>query len=336
MQSNPTQGRPDTAPIIFVGGTGRSGTHVIAQLLCRSVDLALIPVETRFHVDRGGLGDLLEKQVSKEKFVRRLRGFWWKGFQTNRLRGMHRMMDRERFDAAADAFEAGFDADPNEAARRLFYDLLWWRAEEKGAKGIVEQSCDTIREGAVLSRLFPEARFVHVVRDGRDASASRVAQTRGLTAPRTRLGGIRWWEERMRRIDEGARAIPPERLLQLSIDELVRQRSPKKLVPLCDFAGIPVGHRVRKFYKWHMDAEGANQGRWREGISESKVARIEAAYERALDRLDADGVTSVPLLRRAFERSVAQHPGKVPSLVYVGASPDAEYSGEGLRPESSR
>ena len=47
---------------------------------------------------------------------------------------------------------------------------------------------------------FPEgARFVHVVRDGRDASASRVAQARWLVYPRTRRQGIEWWEQRMRR-----------------------------------------------------------------------------------------------------------------------------------------
>ena len=67
------------------------------------------------------------------------------------------------------------------ACRRLFFDLLWFRAERGGrGRGIVEQSTDTVAQAATLVRLFPEARFIHVVRDGRDASASRVAQTRGL------------------------------------------------------------------------------------------------------------------------------------------------------------
>ena len=42
-----------------------------------------------------------------------------------------------------------------------------------------------------LVRLFPEAKFIHVVRDGRDASASRVAQTKGFVYPRTRRSGPR-------------------------------------------------------------------------------------------------------------------------------------------------
>ena len=101
-----------------------------------------------------------------------------------------------------------FDDDPEGACRQLFYDLLWFRTGEAdpagaGPLGLVEQSTDTIAAAPTLARLFPEAKFIHVVRDGRDASASRVAQTRGLIHPRTRRQGLEWWEERIRRIDAG-------------------------------------------------------------------------------------------------------------------------------------
>lgn len=319
MAKNPPDNRPAPAPIVFVGGTGRSGTHIVAQLLCKNVDMALIPVETRFHVDRGGIPDLLAGEVTKAQFLRRLRGFWWKGWQTNRFRGLHRLMERERFDAAVATFETAFDSDPDEACRQLFFDLLWWRAERKGATGIVEQSCDTVAQGATLARLFPEARFVHVVRDGRDASASRVAQTRGLTPPRTRVGGVRWWEDRLSRIDAGGRQIPSERLLELSIDELVATSGASALHPLCRFAGVATGKRVRRFYKKKMSIEGANQGRWRDGVSDRRAAAIERAYEAALGRLEAGGVTSAPLLRRAFERSRSSEPDALDPMPYVGA-----------------
>ena len=329
MTANPSERRPDVAPIVFVGGTGRSGTHVIAKLLCKNVDLALIPVECRFHVERGGIPDLLAGEVTKAAFLRRLRGRWWKGFQTNRFRGLYRLMDRERLDAAISAFEPRFEEDSEAACRQLFLDLLWWKTEHrKAAVGIVEQSCDTIAQGETLARLFPEARFVHVVRDGRDASASRVAQTRGLIPPRTRVAGLAWWEQRIARIDDGARAIPSERLLQLSIDELVAMRGPAALHPLCHFAGVATGHRVRRFFKRKMSAERANQGRWREGLSERRAAQIERAYEETLGRLESAGMSSAPLLLRAFERSrlaaeageaAAASAAELPPLPYLGA-----------------
>ncbi len=86
-------------------------------------------------------------------------------------------------------------------------------------------------------RLFAEAKFIHVVRDGRDASASRVAQTRGVISPRTRRQGLEWWEERIRRVDAGSRAIPPDRLLTVSLDELLLL-GPGALRPLCRFLGV--------------------------------------------------------------------------------------------------
>ncbi len=45
----------DVAPVTFIGGTGRSGTHVLAQLLSRNERMALVPVEVRFHTDPGRL-----------------------------------------------------------------------------------------------------------------------------------------------------------------------------------------------------------------------------------------------------------------------------------------
>jgi hypothetical protein len=303
-------------PVTFVGGTGRSGTHVLAQLLSRNAWLALIPVEVRFHTDPDGFPGLLAGEVTLEFFMRRLRGYWWKGFQTRRFRGLHRFVDRERFEAAADRFESEFGNDPQGACRRLFFDLLAFRAaEDDEALGIVEQSCDTVAQASTLVRLFPEARFIHVVRDGRDASASRVAQTRGLVRPRTRAAGIAWWSERIEAIEAGAESIPPERLLTLSLDELLRvKRSRVALRPLFRFCGAHVSKAPRRFYRNRMSREEANVERWRQGISARRAERVDRLYDEALARLEQRGARSAPLLRRTHDRG---RDPDLPPLVYV-------------------
>jgi hypothetical protein len=301
MEASESETRREVAPIVFVGGTGRSGTHIIGKLLGRSADLALVPVECRFHTEPRGFPGLLSGEVSKRRFLRRMRGFWWKGWQGTRRRGMHKFIERERYDEALRAFDERFDSDPEEACRRLFYDLLWFRAERKDAKGIVEQSTDVVAAGATLAKLFPEARFVHVIRDGRDASASRVSQTRRIIYPRNRKQGIAWWEKRMSRIAEGMAAIPPDRVLEVSIDELVASKYARALKPIADFAGIATGYRVRRYYKSRMDSERANQGRWRRDLTVCDAKEIDRLYAAALDRLEAQGATAVPMLRRTME-----------------------------------
>ena len=119
---------------------------------------------------------------------------------------MYKFIERDRYDAALAPFGRRFDAEPEEACRRLFYDLLWFRARAQGReRAIVEQSTDVVAAAPTLVRLFPEARFVHVVRDGRDASASRVSQTNRIIHPRNRKQGIVWWEMRMSASPPGSR-----------------------------------------------------------------------------------------------------------------------------------
>src|SRR5215211_6078439 len=90
----PLSGMKRVPPVTFVGGTGRHGK------------LKLIPVECRFHVDaERGLPALLEGRTTKRAFLRRLKGFWWRGFQTGRMRGMYNFVPRERFTEAVTKFE---------------------------------------------------------------------------------------------------------------------------------------------------------------------------------------------------------------------------------------
>ena len=309
---------------MFVGGTGRSGTHIVGKLLGRSADLALVPVECRFHVEPRGFPGLLAGEVSKRRFVRRMRGFWWKGWQGRRRRGMYKFIEKDTYDEAVAAFSERYDDDPEGACRQLFLDLLWFRAERKGAKGIVEQSTDVVAAASTLVRLFPEARFVHVVRDGRDASASRVSQTHGVIYPRNRTQGITWWEKRMSRIATGIESIPRDRILEVSIDELVAAKYARALLPLTSFAGVATGYRVRRYYKSRMDSERANQGRWRRDLTVCDAKELDGLYDDALDRLEAMGSTAIPLLRTSLERSRAADPAQVEASPYIEPKPAGE------------
>jgi hypothetical protein len=322
----------EVPPVVFVGGTGRSGTHILARLIGNHPRFTIIPVEVRFHVEEErGFPALLDGRTSKDDFVKRLRGFWWRGFQTRRFRGMYRFVPQERFDDAVTTFDDTFEATPELACRHLFWNLLWFRAERDSAAGLVEQSCDTVAQAPTLMRLFPEAKFIHVVRDGRDASASRVAQTRKLIRPRTRSQGLEWWEDRLRRLDAGAREIPPDRLITISLDELLlmfKMRGPVK--PLCQFLGVHTRPKMRNYLRRRMSKEAANAERWRRGISDRRIADLERQYEAILDGLEADGVNGAILLRRTFERSRARRAGA------DGPPPIAYLSGDGQLWEPKR
>jgi arsenate reductase (thioredoxin) len=309
LADRPSERADLICPIIFVGGTGRSGTHVVARFLGRHRAITSIGVECRFHVDDDGFPGLIDGSTDLDAFLKKLRGFWWKGKMRGRDRGMYKFLDEERLEWAIARFESSYDqAEPEPACRQLFIDLLWPQVVKKGSSALVEQSCDTVAQAPLLLRLFPEAKFVHVVRDGRDASASRVSQTRGLVRPRTRHDGLRWFERRIRRIEDGARQIPGEKLFQVSLEEILTPPRHEAARAVVGFIGVRFGRRMRRYFYAKMDLWSANTERWREGISERKQRAIDERYEAMLDRLEADNVSSAPILRNVYERRIDAPP----------------------------
>lgn len=296
---------PGPVPLLFVGGTGRSGTHVVSKILNSSGHFRKVPNEARFHVDPGGFPDVLAGRTSADLFAYRLEHYWYRNFEPARLsfRGLHRYVPKRRLRAARTAFLRRFDDEPEAACRQLFFDLLWPLATEGAKAGLIEQSCDTAAEAGTLSLLFPEARFIHVVRDGRDVAASRVGQARWLAYPRTMSQGLEWWEARIRRIDGGVRAAGPERVLAVSLDDLVSgNRRKETLRRMRSFAGLGNDQSMRGYFDRRVKGRNAHTERWREEIPKRRQAEVDAAYEEILTRLEADGVHCAELLVRVRDR----------------------------------
>ena len=300
----------DTGPsgpvsLLFVGGTGRSGTHVVSKILDKSEHFRKVPNEARFHTDPGGLPDVLAGRTGPDLFAYRLRHHWYRNFEPARLtfRGIHRYVPRRRLDAATTSFLRRFDHEPEAACRQIFFDLLWPLATEGHKAGLIEQSCDTVAQAGALGMLFPEARFLHVVRDGRDVAASRVGQARFLAHPRTMQQGLDWWERRIRRIDDGVRAVGTGRVHVLSLDDLVSgNRRRETYRSMREFAGLGNDSSMEGYFERRVRVRNAHAERWREEVPKRRQAEVDARYGEILDRLEADGVHCAPLLRQVRRR----------------------------------
>jgi hypothetical protein len=306
-------------PIVFVGGTGRSGTHVVASLLGRHSRFHAIPIECRFHTNPQGFPDLLADRVTKEQFLRKLRRFWWYRIRAGELlpavlpqlplgrqtRGLHKIVPRGTFDAAVARFEAIYDEDPQTACRELFLELLMPLADDAGEPGLVEMSCFTVARAPTLLRLFPEAKLVHTVRDGRDAGSSKVAKRQKREHPRDARQGVDWWQGRLSEAEAGAREVPRERLLTISLDELVEVDREASYARVLDFLELDDEPAMREFFEEKMNADAAHRERWREGLDDAAQAEITRIYEDTLDRLEAEGYHCAPALRRSYERERA-------------------------------
>jgi len=311
--------RPSNPDLLFIGGTGRSGTHVLSQLLGNHSRYARVPIEARFHVNPQGFPDLLSGQVTPEQFLRKMRRFWWKRIRAGevapvlarrlafgrKVRGLHKVVAKDRFEAAVAEFERAYPTNLELACRNLFLDLLWPIAAAEGKPGLIEMSCFTIAESPTLVRLFPESKLIHTVRDGRDAGSSKVSKRQKRSHPRDGSEGLRWWEGRLRKIEAGVRELPEGKLLTVSLDELVAGERERVYDELLEFCEIEDESAMREFFEQEMSASAAHKERWRDGLAPESQEALARDYEKTLERLEREGFHCAPQLRRAYERQPA-------------------------------
>ena len=305
--------------LVFVGGTGRSGTHVVAELLGRHPGLHAIPIECRFHCNPKGLADVVTGKASAEEFVRKLRRYWWhrvrvgpralvrarwRAREDGKVRGLHKILDRDRFEDAVRRFERTCESDVVQASRDLFLGLLKPLAAEAGKPGLVEMSCFTITSAPGLARIFPEARFVHSVRDGRDSGSSKVSKRQKGHHPTDVLEGIAWWEQRLALAEQGVRGMPRDAALHVAgLDALVWGDRESSYEALLRAVGLDDDPAMRAFFEGEMNASNANRERWRDALSAEAQQEVLTRYEQALDRIEAERYHCAEVLRRSYELS---------------------------------
>jgi hypothetical protein len=154
--------------------------------------------------------------------------------------------------------------------------------------------------------MYPDAAYVHVVRDGRDVAASRVGQARWLAYPRTMGQGLEWWESRIRRIDAGIQAVGRDRVHEISLDDLVSGNRRKKTYrKMRQFAGLRNEDAMLGYFTRRVRVRNAHAERWRSDVPARQHAEDDARYEEILDRLTEDGIGCAEILRRVKSRRSA-------------------------------
>ncbi|HSI79812.1 MAG TPA: sulfotransferase [Solirubrobacterales bacterium] len=273
------------APIL-VGGSARSGTHAIGRMVGTLPRYQQIKLETRFVVGTGGLCDLLEGRTTLRQFRRKVYGKWWsRGLR--HARGLQVIIERTELEAAMERFEAGYKEDPWGAARQLVADVHDPVAERGGKPSWVELSGQNIEAAPTMRKLLPNARFIHMVRDGR-AVVAGIMRKRDMTDDRAEA--MAHWARRARNAADALRQLPPGTALTVQLEDLAANDREGAFNRVVEFLELDDPAPMREYFDREITPERAHVGAWRERVSPADVRWIEFHYRRHARRLQADGV----------------------------------------------
>jgi Sulfotransferase family len=281
-ERTPPEGAATTGPF-FIVGCGRSGTTLLRMMLASHSRLSippetwyLIPLVQRFSVDRPLAAEEIEGAVS---------------LITGHDRWQDLKLDAQEYRREVSRLTRPCLRDIVDVVYRLHRE-----AEGKARWG--EKTPQYIEIVPQLLRMYPDARFIHLVRDGRDVAKS--IQAREWTGSRWLHDNTRWWTETIEWHWRWARSAMGDRILPVHYEDLVLETE-MTLRRICRFIGeefeprmlswqrvvdeqvSPREHMQHKKLKLKIGAEGVS--RWKREMSAREVFIAEAFMGSNLRRL---------------------------------------------------
>jgi hypothetical protein len=302
---------------VFVGGTGRSGTTVIGDLLANHSQIRTsTPIEIKFLTNRSGLVDVVfgynqeiekksgkvsilnfrtyrkRKRKEKERFAKILAEFnkfiwekWWDiDAPPPHGRGLVSGISKMDLENLLARLERELKINRKWAARRFMSSFI---SKQFGAGDEiywVETTPMNIPEANKLQELFPNALFINMVRDPRDVIASLLTKKWGPTTP---LEGLDWIESRLIAGHEALSVIKPNKKTTIALEDLAINAREKTYRGLLDFLKISDEPAMQKFFVESMTPDAATSGRWKAEIDSPEFS---AGYEAMTARLAKAGV----------------------------------------------
>ena len=317
--------RPPTAdapewrkPPIFIGGTGRSGTTMLYQLLGQHPSIRSLRWETGFLVMKNGLIDLIQNDMDSAHFAafkRRLTTNWfrrviWEGTPREYSAGLCADIPYENIEACLDYLQTtvakggvrGKDlySIGREAVNRLFRRML----EGSHAIRWAEKTPRNILLSDRLALIFPGMKFVHVIRDPRDTICSLLKfgapgkpggwpigckeNLNSINCAFPELGAyedridfelsIGYWRDMLHAARKVAESVPADSYLEVRYEDLILQPE-STLERLMAFLGEAMDLGLLNF-----DFKQSSVGRWKKDLSMDQLRVVNQLIGDAIEK----------------------------------------------------
>lgn len=260
---------------IFIVGAARSGTTLLQYMLRSHPDLSLPTAESHFFIPfykrRNEFGDLTNidavTRLLEEIYLSR------KQFFDEDVKGI-------RFNA--EALAQRFHARQLITLPQIIAGIFEENAEAEGKRRWGDKTPYYILHLETLLEMFPNAQFVHIIRDGRDCALSMLERKWDLQIFNTYHAAYTW--NKYVKAGKAFGKIHPDRYHELRFENLLN--NPEQSVSsLCSFLNLEYNERVIDFKKSNgsgkthlltQPLQKSNQGKWREKMKPSQISIFEA------------------------------------------------------------
>jgi len=297
---------------LFSGGTGRSGTTAIVNLLNHHPQVhTSLPREIKYLTDRFGLLDLnfgrpIKFESSTEALVKRLSGnfgfiigrsastffnqrmsnLWWQEVgKKGKPRGLCQGIELDIFTEQLKVFNKMKKTDLYQASLNLYYELSKAQIKKTNISFFADSTPSNMQNGNRIIKLLPNAYFINMIRDGRDVALSVSKERWGPDDPALAL---KWWQKRIVLANQGLTKIAPERKLDLRLEDLIVYNRDQSYNSVLNLLGLADNPELAAEFDKTFSKEKMSMGTWKNEVK--SPVQFEKSYLKILKQLSDQGI----------------------------------------------
>jgi hypothetical protein len=283
-----------TNPFAFIVGNPRSGTTLLRHIVDSHSQIAF----------------LLESAWFMNWFEKRI-GLNAEGLVTPELvphlLSKHRLFRDVALGISAQQMFGWIESDPELSWAKFVTTLCNRYGQARGKPLVGNKTPSFVRRIRTMHELWPQAKFIHIIRDGRDVFLSARVKWKGKPNFRhfstwsedSVTTAALWWEWNVRLGREAGCLLPPDLYYEISYERLVEDPE-NECARLCEFLGVPfesamLRHQENFQVRHRPDGSLINARvalpitpglrNWRSDLGEAELERFEAAGAVLLNEL---------------------------------------------------
>lgn len=303
--------------LLFIGGTGRSGTNITRKILAEHSEVASFPFEYRFIIDPDGIIDFYQSisgawsPYMADIKIKRLQSFLenlsnqsmekenYNDWELSKWFPNYQLNIRTLIDELRDFKYSGYW--PGAIGKKSTYKITFSEYKTKqelsrilgkflkkniqdyirinNKRFFVEDNTWNVLFAKEISEILPESKMIHVVRDPRDVIASFMEQG---WCPNDFKRALKMYIAIMTRWFSVEDSLTNGYCKIIKLEELVLNKE-KTVQDICRFSGIPFEQNMLD-----VNLNMANMGRWKKSLTRQNHELMERDLGSIFARLGYD------------------------------------------------
>lgn len=274
---------------LFIGGTGRSGTTIMLDYLGNNSKIyPTIKSEIKLLTARNGLLNSYDTKTLNDF------NYYINQSLLNKNDGQNNFINSIKYEDVVEMLKElnkNFKPNIKESIKDFYFNCFYKQNIVKNnVEYLADSTPETIMNADRINNIFPNSKFIHMIRDGRDSGYSEYLTMKDYKFSnriKNEFDGLNHWHQRIIKSFKSLEKLSNDKYINVRIEDFVVNDSKNQKERIINFLKVDDEIHMKSFYSNNIKESSMSTGKWKQGINWKEYDK---QYSLILENLKQQGI----------------------------------------------